>query len=75
MIGLILGPGLLFSQNLDLKKLKGPYLGQKSPGDTPELFAEGVITSGHHEHNIPAFNYFVFMYRKDFLSQTIKMYE
>ncbi len=26
--------------------LKGPYLGQKPPGDTPELFAPGIISTG-----------------------------
>jgi hypothetical protein len=27
----------------DLPKLTGPYLGQKPPGDTPELFAPGSL--------------------------------
>ena len=28
-------------------KLSGPYLGQKPPGRTPELFAPGIVTSQH----------------------------
>ena len=32
--------------------VKGNYFGQVSPGDTPELFAPGVITKGFHEHGI-----------------------
>ena len=37
--------------------LKGAYLGQKSPGTTPEIFAPGVITTGYHEHSSPAFSF------------------
>ena len=29
----------------DFSQLKGPYLGQKPPGMTPELFAPGIITT------------------------------
>ncbi len=29
--------------------LKGPYLGQKPPGMTPEIFAPGIISTGHHD--------------------------
>ena len=29
----------------DLPVLKGPYLGQKSPGKTPEIFAPGIIST------------------------------
>lgn len=36
--------------------LKGPYLGQKPPGMTPELFAPGIITTEYHEHSSPAFS-------------------
>jgi hypothetical protein len=32
--------------------LNGPYLGQKRPGSTPEIFAPGVVSLGFHEHNI-----------------------
>jgi hypothetical protein len=29
--------------------LKGPYLGQKPPGRTPEVFAPGIVSTGAHE--------------------------
>lgn len=32
--------------------LKGPYLGQTSPGMTPEIFAPGIISHGFHENGI-----------------------
>ncbi len=32
--------------------LKGPYLGQSPPGMVPELFAPGIISTGHHESAI-----------------------
>ena len=32
--------------------LNGPYLGQKRPGQTPEIFAPGILSLGFHEHNI-----------------------
>ena len=32
------------AQEIDFPVLKGPYLGQKLPGETPELFAPGVIS-------------------------------
>ncbi len=32
--------------------LKGDYLGQKPPGDIPEIFAPGIITHGFHELSI-----------------------
>lgn len=37
-------PFIGLSQNTDFPILKGPYLGQKPPGMTPELFAPGIIT-------------------------------
>jgi len=33
-------------------QLKGPYLGQKPPGMTPELFAPGLLSAGGDEANI-----------------------
>jgi Tol biopolymer transport system component len=30
-------------------KLTGPYLGQKPPGMTPEVFTPGIISTGNHE--------------------------
>lgn len=32
--------------------LHGPYLGQKAPGMTPELFAPGIISTGMHERDM-----------------------
>jgi hypothetical protein len=32
--------------------LSGPYLGQTPPGDTPELFAPGIICTGLHERDV-----------------------
>jgi Tol biopolymer transport system component len=34
----------------DFPELKGPYLGQKPPGMTPEIFAPGIISTGEHDH-------------------------
>jgi len=37
-----------FAQD-DFPILKGPYLGQKPPGMTPEIFAPGIISTEHSE--------------------------
>lgn len=34
--------------------LRGPYLGQKPPGITPEIFAPGIISTGFHDDYGPA---------------------
>ena len=39
------GAGYSLSQPNDFPKLAGPYLGQKPPGLTPEIFAPGVVSS------------------------------
>lgn len=36
--------------------IKGPYLGQKPPGDIPELFAPGIIADIHREHSATKFS-------------------
>jgi hypothetical protein len=33
------------AQQSDFPHLKGPYLGQKPPGMTPEVFAPGIVSS------------------------------
>jgi Tol biopolymer transport system component len=33
-----------YSQQADFPELKGPYLGQKPPGKTPEIFAPGIVS-------------------------------
>jgi hypothetical protein len=43
--------GILYAQKQgsDFPVLKGPYLGQKPPGMTPEIFAPGIISTGYDE--------------------------
>jgi Tol biopolymer transport system component len=51
-IGILLFIISLFSslsQQGDFPALKGPYLGQKPPGMTPEIFAPGIISTGMSE--------------------------
>ncbi|MFC1493088.1 hypothetical protein ACFL6O_03945 [candidate division KSB1 bacterium] len=33
----------------------GDYFGQEPPGDIPELFAPGIISTPEHEHSFPSF--------------------
>ena len=40
------------AQQDDFPKLTGPYLGQKPPGMTPEIFAPGIVSLGFHEHGM-----------------------
>jgi len=40
------------TQQSGFPSLKGPYLGQKPPGKTPEIFAPGIISLGFHENGI-----------------------
>jgi Periplasmic component of the Tol biopolymer transport system len=40
------------AQQTDFPKLTGPYLGQKPPGMTPEIFSPGIISFGYHEHRM-----------------------
>jgi len=46
----------IHTQQTDFSKLTGPYLGQKPPGMTPEIFAPGVVSSEHQEHSSLAFS-------------------
>lgn len=32
------------------------YFGLKLPGETPEIFAPGIVSTGFHEHSFPAFS-------------------
>jgi hypothetical protein len=45
---LIIPSGILFAQHkiTEFPKLTDPYLGQKTPGMTPEIFAPGIISTG-----------------------------
>ena len=55
LIGYLLCAVLLFSactQKDEWPVLKGPYLGQEPPGETPEVFAPGIISlQGRYELN------------------------
>ena len=44
------------SRQNDIPNLDNLYLGQVPPGTTPELFAPGIVTTGHHEHSSPTFS-------------------
>jgi len=67
---LILLIGMTFTQEniSEFPALKGPYLGQKPPGLTPEIFAPGIISTDLHEGS-SGFNlnstHFVFQRFKD----------
>jgi len=45
---LVLSQSYLFSQHDDFNNLTGPYLGQKSPGIIPEIFAEDLASTKHN---------------------------
>ncbi len=40
----------------ELPVLKGDYLGQPLPGNTPVVFARGIVSSNHLEHSAPRFS-------------------
>ena len=40
------------AQQNDFPRLTGPYLGQKPPGKTPELFAPGIISTGTQHSSV-----------------------
>jgi WD40 repeat protein len=47
----------LIAHESDFPKLTGPYLGQKTPGDIPELFAPGIISVDENfEHSAAVFS-------------------
>ena len=62
---------------------KGPYLGQKPPGMTPEIFAPGIISTRFHEHSYAVFSpdgtevywssFFIDSYKYDFPSGLLFM--
>ncbi|MBN2415521.1 PD40 domain-containing protein [bacterium] len=43
--------GLSCYQDRTVQKVRGPYLGQNPPGDTPVLFAPGIVSTGLDELN------------------------
>jgi hypothetical protein len=50
VIPLLLAAVTANSQQGDFPKLTGPYLGQKTPGTTPEKFAPDIISTNAHEY-------------------------
>ncbi len=47
----------IIAQQKDFPVLKGPYLGQKPPGKTPELFAPDIISVDENfEHSAAVFS-------------------
>ena len=44
------------AQQKKIPKQTGFYLGQKPPGDVPELFASGIVSTEHFEHSSPTFS-------------------
>ena len=50
-VGILLSIIFVFSSNAqkdDFPVLRGPYLGQKPPGMTPEVFAPGIISTSEY---------------------------
>jgi hypothetical protein len=52
LIAVILLFGCSEGDDVVFPKLQGPYLGQKPPGMTPELFAPGLLSAGGDEADI-----------------------
>ena len=58
IIGIMIMLTMIFNtctRQSDFPVLKGPYLGQNPPGDIPEMFAPGVISSVYLEHSSAVF--------------------
>ncbi len=55
-IGIILMVLVGYSAQDDFPVLKGPYLGQKRPGDTPVLFAKETLAKHGQLHGCPVFS-------------------
>jgi hypothetical protein len=49
IVALTLSHHLVARAQTDFPRLEGPYLGQQPPGNTPELFAPGIVSTGHDE--------------------------
>lgn len=43
------------AQQTNVMTLTGPYLGQKPPGDIPEIFAPGIVSTELHDDGSPVF--------------------
>jgi hypothetical protein len=56
ILGSIIFPTVLHTRQNEFAVLKGPYLGQKPPGKTPEIFAAGIISPEEGYHSSPVFS-------------------
>ena len=45
-----------FNYAQEFPVLKGDYLGQTPPGDTPVVFARGIISDNYQQHGVPSFS-------------------
>lgn len=45
------------AEQKNISELKGAYFGQNPPGDIPEIFGAGFISTGFMEHQSPAISY------------------
>ena len=64
------------AQETEFPKLTGPYLGQKPPGISPEVFAPGIVSTVSHEFSScfsPDGTEFYFTRRHPELNQTVIM--
>ncbi len=55
----LLGFGLAAMQAQNAQEftdLKGDYLGQPLPGETPEVFARGIVSDSFQQHGVPTFS-------------------
>lgn len=53
---IVLGISLAQEKSEEFPILKGPYLGQKPPGVSPEIFAPGIISIDIMNHSTPVFS-------------------
>ncbi len=59
MIGIgwaLLAAAAIQAQQGDFPKLTGPYLGQKTPGAKPEIFARGIVSTDLYIHSSVSFS-------------------
>ena len=73
---LVLTTTSILSQQSDIPKLTGPYLGQKPPGNIPEVFAPDFVSTELHEFSCcfsPDGNEFYFARRDSVLNKAIIM--
>jgi len=48
---------IIYAQNeQEFPVIKGDYLGQTPPGDTPMVFARGIISDNYQQHGVPSFS-------------------